>query len=128
MSFCCNTGLWSLTLSCSVLEERARDQPTCRILPLPWIVLKPGKDSCSCHVPGALSQFTGRLAYLSLGDLHVFFVFSSVYCRLFYPPCFSIAMYTLTVDGLFFGWFLLKLIEHLADRQLSRPCRVCFMT
>ncbi|XP_043737578.1 myocardin-related transcription factor A isoform X1 [Cervus elaphus] len=41
-------------LSPSVLEERAGIyQPTCRILPLPWIVLKPGKDSRSamCLAP-----------------------------------------------------------------------------
>ncbi|XP_070227629.1 myocardin-related transcription factor A isoform X2 [Bos mutus] len=41
-------------LSPSVLEERARIyQPTCRILPLSWIVLKPGKDSRSamCLAP-----------------------------------------------------------------------------
>ncbi|XP_065800498.1 myocardin-related transcription factor A isoform X2 [Muntiacus reevesi] len=41
-------------LSPSVLEERARIyQPTCRILPLPWIVLKPGEDSRSamCLAP-----------------------------------------------------------------------------
>ena len=44
-----------------------------------------GEGQPLSHVPGPLSQFTGRLAYLSLGDLHVFFVFASVYCCLFYP-------------------------------------------
>ena len=76
-----------------------------------------GDGQSLSHVPGPLSQFTGRLAYLSLGDLHVFFVFSSVYYCLFLSPLgFSIGIHALTLDGLFFGWFLLTLIEHLADR------------
>ncbi|XP_004437945.2 PREDICTED: MKL/myocardin-like protein 1 isoform X2 [Ceratotherium simum simum] len=41
-------------ISPSMLEEKTKiHQPTCRILPLSWIVLKPGKDSCSavCLAP-----------------------------------------------------------------------------
>lgn len=57
------------------------------------------------HVPGALSQFTGRLAYLSLGDLHVFFVFSSVYCRLFYPSLFLYSHVHFDC-----GWFVLWMV------------------
>lgn len=41
-------------ISPSMLEEKTKiGQPTCRILPLSWIVLKPGKDSCSavCLAP-----------------------------------------------------------------------------
>ncbi|XP_047407384.1 myocardin-related transcription factor A isoform X5 [Sciurus carolinensis] len=40
-------------ISSSVLEKTKIHQPTCRILPLSWIVLKPGKDSCSavCLTP-----------------------------------------------------------------------------
>lgn len=116
-------------ISCSVLEERARiNQPTCRILPLPWIVLKPGKDICSamCLAPYHSLREGWRICPLGIC---MYFSSSPLFTAVFFiPPCFSIAMYTLTVDGLFFGWFLLKLIEHLADRQLSRPCRVCFMT
>ncbi|XP_070362925.1 myocardin-related transcription factor A isoform X1 [Equus asinus] len=52
------TGLlqhWPLEahISPSMLEETKIHQPTCRILPLSWIVLKPGKDSYSamCLAP-----------------------------------------------------------------------------
>ncbi|XP_045042933.2 myocardin-related transcription factor A isoform X2 [Desmodus rotundus] len=54
------TGLlqhWPLEshISPSILEEKTKKnhQHTCRILPLSWIVLKPGKDSCSavCLAP-----------------------------------------------------------------------------
>lgn len=46
---------WPLAspISPSMLEETKIYQPTCRILPLSWIVLKPGKDSYSavCLAP-----------------------------------------------------------------------------
>lgn len=52
------TGLlphWSMEprLSPCVLEETRSHQPTCSILPLSWIVVRPGKDSCSalCLAP-----------------------------------------------------------------------------
>ncbi|KAM6215031.1 myocardin-related transcription factor A isoform 2-T2 [Rhynchocyon petersi] len=40
-------------ISSSMLEKTKSHQPPCRILPLSWIVLKPGKDSCSavCLAP-----------------------------------------------------------------------------
>lgn len=74
-----------------------------------------GKGQLLSSVPGPLSQLTGRLAYLSLWDLHAF-VSSSIYCCLLSLHCFSVAIQPLTLDDFFFGWFLLKLIEHLADR------------
>lgn len=105
-------------LSPSVLEERARIyQPTCRILPLPWTVLKPGKDSRSAMCLAPCHSLREGWHICPLGICMFFFVFSSVYCCLFLsPPCFSIGIHALTLDGLFFGWFLLTLIEHLADR------------
>lgn len=47
-----------------------------------------GKGQLLSSVPGPLPQFAGRLAYLSLWDLHAF-VYSLIYCRLLSPPYFS---------------------------------------
>lgn len=51
-------------------------------------------------VPGPLSQFAGRLAYLSLWDLHAF-VSSSIYSCLLSPPYLSIDIQALTLGDLF---------------------------
>lgn len=51
-------------------------------------------------VPGPLSQFAGRLAYLSLWDLHAF-VSSSTYSCLLSPPYLSIDIQALTLGDLF---------------------------
>lgn len=59
-----------------------------------------GKGQLLGSVPGPLSPFAGRLAYLSLWDLHAF-VSSPAYCCLFSPPYFSVAIQALALDGLF---------------------------
>lgn len=59
-----------------------------------------GKGQLLSTVPGPLSQFAGRLAYLSLWDLHAFFS-SSTYCCLLSPPYFSVTIQALTLGGLF---------------------------
>lgn len=61
-----------------------------------------GKGQLLRSVPGPLSQFSGRLAYLSCRDLHAF-VSSLIYCSFFFflsPPHSSVAIQALTLGGL----------------------------
>lgn len=83
------TGLlqhWPLEphISPSMLEEKTKiHQPTCRILPLSWIVLEPGKDSYSavCLAP-----------YHSLREgWHIYPV---GICMLLFPPQFTAVFLT----------------------------------
>lgn len=60
-----------------------------------------GKGQLLSSVPGPLSQFAGRLAYLSCWDLHAF-VSSSVYCSLFVS-----SLILGSHPNFDFGWFAL---------------------
>lgn len=92
---------WPLAshISPSMLEEKTKiHQPTCRILPLSWIVLQPGKDSYSalCLAP-----------YHSLREGWHIYPFGI--CMLSFPPqcCllslpyFSVTIQALPLGGLF---------------------------
>lgn len=76
------------------------------------------KGQLLSSVPGPLSQFSGRLAYLSCWDLHAF-VSCLIYCSLFISSLFLCSR-----PSFDFGWFtlsgfLLKLVEPSVSRQLS---------
>lgn len=101
------TGLlqhWPLEtrISSSMLEEKIKiHQPTCRILPLSWIVLKPRKDSyysavCLTHYH---SLREGSNIYL-FGICMLLFPLK-LNCCLLSQSYFSVAIQALTLSGLF---------------------------
>lgn len=102
-------------ISPSMLEEKTKiHQPTCRILPLSWIVLKPGYDSYSavCLAP-----------YHSLREGWHIYPFGI--CMLFLPSQLTAVFYPspffCSLSSFDFWWciapgFLLKLFKHSADR------------
>lgn len=102
-------------ISPSMLEEKTKiHQPTCRILPLSWIVLKPGNDSYSavCLAPyrslreGWHIHPFGICMLFSLLNLLLSFIPFPFFCSLS-----SFGFWWCIVPG-----FLLKLFEHSADR------------
>lgn len=81
---------WPLAshISPSMLEEKTKiHQPTCRILPLSWIVLQPGKDSYSalCLAP-----------YHSLREGWHIYPFGI--CMLSFPPQLTAVFYPLLIS------------------------------
>lgn len=87
------TGLlqhWPLEphISPSMLEEKTKiHQPACRILPLSWIVLEPGRDSCSAVRLAPYHSFREGWHIYPLG-ICMLFVSSLTHCRLFISALF----------------------------------------
>ena len=77
-----------------------------------------GKGQLLSSVPGPLSQFTGRLAYLSLWDLHAF-LFSAVV--LFY--CVAVVSIIVLFFLIYFLIFLILFCFRSEERRVGKECR-----
>lgn len=93
-------------LSPSVLEERARIyQPTCRILPLPWIVLKPGKDSRSAMCLAPYHSLREGWHICPLG-ICMYFLSLPLFTAVFFIP----SLFLCSHARFDFGWFILWMV------------------
>lgn len=111
------TGLlqhWPLEshISPSILEEKTKKnhQHTCRILPLSWIVLKPGKDSYSAVCLAPYHSLREGWHIYPFGICMLFFLLNLLLSFIYSPflcshPSFD--FWWFIVPG-----FLLKLFEH----------------
>lgn len=116
------TGLlqhWPLEahISPSMLEETEIHHPTCRILPLSWIVLKPGKDSYSAVCLAPYHSLREGWHIIPLG--FAWFCFLLNLLLSFIPSLFLCSHPSFDCAWFILPGFLLKLVEHSADKQLS---------